>query len=71
MRLQDGGMTQPQPPTAHELRLIAVTACVDPRTVKEYLRGRAKSTTSARIEQALRELDRADLVTPHQKRVTG
>jgi len=42
--------------TAHDRRRIAVRACVDPRTIDQYLRGRAQSTTSARIEQALRSL---------------
>lgn len=42
--------------TAHDERRIAVAACVDPRTVRQYLRGNAKSTTSVRIEAALREL---------------
>lgn len=56
-----GGMSAP-PLTAHDRRRIAVAACVDPRTVRQYLSGRAKSTTAARIEQALRELGREDLI---------
>jgi hypothetical protein len=48
--------------TAHEARRIAVAACVDPRSIKQYFLGRAKSTTSARIEQALTQLGRLDLV---------
>lgn len=48
--------------TAHELRRIAVLACVDPRTIRQYLAGRAKSTTSARVEDALRQLGRYELI---------
>ena len=48
--------------TAHEARRIAVAACVDPRTITQYLAGTAKSTTSARIEQALQQLGRIDLI---------
>jgi hypothetical protein len=48
--------------TAHEARRIAVAACVDPRTIAQYLAGRSKSTTAARIEQALQQLGRIDLV---------
>jgi hypothetical protein len=48
--------------TAHEARRISVTACVDPRTLRQYLAGKAKSTTAARIEQALVQLGRIDLI---------
>lgn len=51
--------------SAHEARRIAVAACVDPRTIRQYLDGRAKSTTSARIELALQQLGRLDLVARH------
>jgi hypothetical protein len=52
--------------TAHEGRRIAVAACVDPRTIQQYLAGKAKSTTAERIEQALRQLGRLDLIRPRQ-----
>ncbi len=42
--------------TAHEKRRISVIAAVDPRTVDQYLAGKAKSTTASRIEDALRQL---------------
>jgi hypothetical protein len=48
--------------TAHEARRIAVAACVDPRTIRQYLAGTSKSTTAARIEQALQQLGRVDLL---------
>jgi hypothetical protein len=45
--------------TPHEERLVAARAVVDPRTVRAYLNGRRQhSTTSARIAQALRDLER-------------
>jgi hypothetical protein len=42
--------------TPHEIRRLAVVACVDPRTLKMYAEGRARSTTSARIDAALVDL---------------
>lgn len=48
--------------TAHEQRQISVAAGVDPRTLRSYLRGKARSTTAARIEAALLEYGRDDLV---------
>jgi len=42
--------------TPHEYRQLAVVACVDPRTLQMYAEGRARSTTSARIDAALVEL---------------
>jgi len=42
--------------TPHEYRRLAVVACVDPRTLEMYGEGRARSTTSARIDAALVEL---------------
>jgi hypothetical protein len=48
--------------TAHEERAIAVSACVDPRTVRRFVAGeRVTSTCAARIELALRALGRDDL----------
>lgn len=42
--------------TPHDLRRVAVLASVDPRSVAAYLAGRRqRSTTAARIAQALRE----------------
>jgi hypothetical protein len=42
---------------AHDIRRVAVSAMVDPRTVRAYLRGRrTQSTTAARIAEALRTL---------------
>jgi len=55
-------MSHNQQVTAHLARKIAVAACVDPRTIQQYFSGKAKSTTSERIEQALRELGRVDLI---------
>jgi hypothetical protein len=44
--------------TPHEERAVGVRAGTDPRTVRRYLRGEPmRSTTSARIADALRELD--------------
>jgi len=54
--------------TAHEARRIAVVAVVDPRTIQQYFAGKAKSTTSARIEQALRELGLFHLLRSRQGR---
>jgi hypothetical protein len=48
--------------TPHEIRRLAVVACVDPRTLKMYAEGRARSTTSARIDAALLELGLGHLV---------
>lgn len=43
--------------TAHDERRVAVAAGCDPRTVRAYLRGDpTRSTTAARIADALREL---------------
>lgn len=42
--------------TPHEIRRLAVAACVDPRTLRKYAEGRTYSTTTARIERALAEL---------------
>ncbi len=51
--------------TPHALRAVAVAAGCDPRTVRAYLAGRpTTSTTSARVEEALRAHGRADLVRP-------
>ncbi|HMR74334.1 MAG TPA: hypothetical protein PKD61_04460 [Polyangiaceae bacterium] len=47
---------------AHEKRKIAVLAAVDPRTIDQYLKGKAKSTTSSRITDALRQMGRFDLL---------
>lgn len=42
----------------HAERALAVAAGVDPRTVRAFLAGRKQhSTTAARIERALRELN--------------
>jgi DNA-binding LacI/PurR family transcriptional regulator len=50
-------MTQGTKPSAHEVRRIAVEACCDPETVHRYFEGRAmKSTTTERVEAALRRL---------------
>lgn len=44
--------------TPHEERRVAVTAGCDPRTVRAYLEGRPmRSTTAARIAEALRTLN--------------
>jgi hypothetical protein len=43
--------------TQHQIRQLAVAACVDPRTVRKYMAGGpGVSTTTARIEGALIEL---------------
>ncbi len=48
---------------AHDTRRVSVTACVEPRTVRQYLRGEAvRSTCAARIVTALHELGLARLV---------
>ena len=40
----------------HEIRKLAVSACVDPRTLKAFLVGRPiRSTVRARIVQAMAE----------------
>ena len=56
--------TPPRRPllSAHDRRRVSVLACVEPQTVNRYLAGLARSTTSARIEQALREMGREDLI---------
>ena len=69
--LQDACTMSQRTLSAHEARQIAVLAMVDPRTVHQYLQGNAQSTTSARIELALRELGRQDLLTPHQEKADG
>jgi hypothetical protein len=48
----------------HELREIAVVGLIDPRTIVSYLRRdrRIRSTTRMRVERALRESGRADLI---------
>lgn len=44
--------------TPHDLRRVAVLASVDPRSVQRFLEGGAvRSTTAARIADALRELE--------------
>jgi hypothetical protein len=44
------------PLNPHELRMVAVNAAVDPRTIKKHFEGRSRPTLSARIEQALEVL---------------
>lgn len=44
--------------TPHDERRVAVAAGCDPRTVRAYLEGRPmRSTTAARIRDALKDLD--------------
>jgi hypothetical protein len=50
--------------TPDEERRIGVSAGCDPRVLRTYLAGKARSTSAARIEQALRDLGRADLIRP-------
>lgn len=50
--------------TPHEERVIAVRIGRDPRTIRSYLRGAGHSTAAALIEQALRDIGRADLIRP-------
>jgi hypothetical protein len=59
-------MSNAQILSAHEVRRVAVAACVDPRTVHQYFEGRAKSTTTARIEEALRVLGFEALILPRR-----
>jgi len=47
--------------TAHERRLVSALAAVDPRTLRRYFEGQARSTTSARIEEALVKIGRGNL----------
>lgn len=43
--------------TPHEMRAVGVTAGVDPRTVRAYLRGDPqRSTGKARVEEALQKM---------------
>ncbi|MFO0692927.1 MAG: hypothetical protein U0230_05175 [Polyangiales bacterium] len=45
--------------SAHEIRVVAVTACVCERTVRRYFASLpVRSTCKARIEQALADLGR-------------
>lgn len=45
------------PPTPHQIRLLAVRAGVDPRTALKWFRGLAvTSTCAARLEQAAAEI---------------
>lgn len=47
----------------HDIRRVAVVAITDPRTVANYVSGRAvRSTSETRIVEALRELGREDLI---------
>jgi hypothetical protein len=53
--------------TAHQLRVLAATAMVDPRTARRWIEGRAiSSTCAARLEAAATEIgrDRAMAVRP-------
>jgi len=43
--------------TPYQRRAVATVAVVHPRTVQSWERGTARSTTSVRIEAAIRELD--------------
>ena len=48
--------------TPHELRLAAVTAGLDPRSITSYLAGKPqRSTTRARARHALKAIGREDL----------
>ena len=53
------------PLTQHQIRQLAVAACVDPRTVRKYMAGGAGvSITTARIEAALIHLNWPHLMRP-------
>lgn len=65
IRARRWSMAEPAPPStpapltlsAHDLRRVAVEACVDVRTVRRRLSGGSQaSTTAARIDKALRAL---------------
>jgi hypothetical protein len=53
--------------TPHLEREIGVRARTDPRALRSYLAGKARSTTVARIEAALREVGRIDLIRQEQR----
>jgi hypothetical protein len=46
----------------HDERAVGVLAGVDPRVIRSYLAGRCRSTTAARIEAALRDFGRHELI---------
>ena len=55
--------------TSHEERRVAVHACVDPRTVRRYLKRVAiHSTSRARVEAALVAMGLAHLVATERVR---